>query len=379
LSDTDRELLLTALELADQARGRTSPNPLVGALVVRDGRVIGRGFHRGPGTDHAEVAAMKEAAGPNGDSFAGRLRGATMVVTLEPCSHHGRTPPCAEALIEAGVSRVVVGIVDPWPGVNGRGIARLREAGIEVQLADEAVAYRLRRQNEPFRKHALAGLPFVTYKYAVTLDGRVATESGHSAWISGPASRRRVQGLRAASDAVLVGAGTLRADDPRLTVRDVDVPRQPLRVVIDPALSIGKDAALVRSAAMGPVLLVCGTGVPAARRQELRREGVEVLPVAGGDGRRPDPRAVGRLLARRMVQTVLLEGGPTLAAAWWEAGLVDKVVAFVCPVIAGGAAAPGPLPAPGALRMDEALRLRDVTIERTGEDVCITGYRQDPW
>jgi diaminohydroxyphosphoribosylaminopyrimidine deaminase/5-amino-6-(5-phosphoribosylamino)uracil reductase len=375
LTDGDRHFLERALSLAERGRGLTSPNPVVGAVVVVQGRVVGEGFHAAAGRDHAEILAMKAAAG---DDLAGRLAGATVYVSLEPCCHHGRTPPCTEALIRAGVGRVVVGAEDPSPWVDGKGIAELRLAGVQVDLAPDDLAYRVRRQNDAFRKHVTHGLPFVTYKYAMTVDGRIATESGDSRWISGEESRLRVHHFRARSDAVMVGAGTLRTDDPRLTAREVPVHRQPLRVVVDTHLRVERTAAVVQTAAEGPVLLVCGLVVPEERRAEVREWGVEVEGVSTGHEGYPDPEAVARLLAGRQIQSVFLEGGARLAAAWWDAGLVDRVVAFVAPVVAGGAAAPGPLPSKGYPHMDAALRLRDVEAEPSGPDVMISGYVREP-
>jgi diaminohydroxyphosphoribosylaminopyrimidine deaminase/5-amino-6-(5-phosphoribosylamino)uracil reductase len=379
LTHDDQRFLERALVLAERGRGHTSPNPIVGALIVREGEVVGEGFHAGAGTDHAEVVALKDARQRGTDG----VRDATIYVTLEPCCHHGRTPPCTEALIAAGISRVVVGAVDPSPRMNGHGLAQLRAAGVAVDVADGALGYRARRQNDAFRKHAVRGLPFVTYKYAMTLDGHVATESGHSAWISGDESRLRVHQLRAEADAVLVGAGTLRADDPRLTARDVGAVRQPLRVVIDPLLRVAHEAALIASVGDGPVLLVCSPAVDPARADEVRSWGVEVMsvgPAPGGlAGSPPDPTAVARLLAERDVQALLLEGGPTLAAAWWAVGLIDRVLVFVAPILSGGRAAPGPLPVPGTQRMDEALRLRDVELGTSGADAVISGYLREPY
>ena len=332
-----------AIALAERGRGLTSPNPLVGAVVVREGRVVGEGFHAAAGMDHAEIVAMKSAVG---ELTPGALSGATVYVSLEPCCHHGRTPPCTQALIQAGVSRVVVAADDPSAWVHGRGLEELAAAGVTVDVADGDLNYRARRQNDPFRKHVTHELPFVTYKYAMTLDGRVATESGDSRWISGEESRRRVHQMRAWADAVLVGAGTLRHDDPRLTARDVPVHRQPLRVVVDPTLSITRDSALVSTVEEGPVLIVCSDTVPKERRSEAASWGVEVSACAGGSDAQPDPRDVARLLAARQVQDVFLEGGPRLAAAWWDADLIDRVLAFVAPAIAGGAGSPGPLPRP---------------------------------
>lgn len=380
LSADDRRLLTRALDLAEQGRGRTSPNPMVGAVVTRDSQILGEGFHARAGMDHAEVAAMKAAApGAMPPDFGGLLRGTTVYVSLEPCAHYGRTPPCADTLIAAGVARVVVAAEDPSPRVSGRGLARLRAAGVRVDVANGELEQRARRQNGPFRKWVTTGLPFVTYKYAMTLDGKVATERGHSAWISGAVSRRLVHEERAASDAVLVGAGTLRADDPLLTARDVAVERQPLRVVVDSHLSLSASSALVASAGENPTLIVCAASVDAGRVDEVRGWGIEVEPVDVDAKGRPSPQAVARVLGARGLQSVLMEGGPTLAAAWWESGLVDRVMAFVAPIVIGGAGAPGPLPARGGERMDEALRLKDARVERVGEDVLVVGFVGDPY
>jgi len=376
LNDQDRHFLERAIALAERGRGLTSPNPLVGAVVVREGRVVGEGFHAAAGQDHAEIVAMKSAVGT---VTPGVLHGATMYVTLEPCCHQGRTPPCTQALIEAGVTRVVVAADDPSTWVHGRGLEELSAAGVEVDLADGDINYRARRQNDPFRKHVTRGLPFVTYKYAMTLDGRVATESGDSRWISGEESRRRVHQMRAWSDAVLVGAGTLRHDDPRLTARDVAVHRQPLRVIVDPRLAIDHGSALVATVGEGPVLIVCADAVPEANRKKVASWGVEVVAVDGGSTGRPAPEGVARLLADRQVQSVFMEGGPRLAAAWWDSGLIDRVLAFVAPVVAGGAGSPGPLPSLGYPHMDAALRLRDVEITPSGADISISGYAAEPF
>jgi diaminohydroxyphosphoribosylaminopyrimidine deaminase/5-amino-6-(5-phosphoribosylamino)uracil reductase len=377
LGDFDILHMQRALRLAETARGQTSPNPIVGAVVVKDGVVCGEGFHAGPGLDHAEIAALKDAAGPD---FQGRLCGATMYVTLEPCCHFGRTPPCTQALLAAGVSRVVVGAIDPSPQVDGCGLEELRLAGVQVDLCEGPLAWEARRQNGPFRKHAVTGLPFVCYKYAMTLDGRVATEAGSSRWISGDESRRWVHQLRAWSDAVLVGEGTLRADDPLLTVRDVPASRKPLRVLVDESLSaIRKDCALVRSVGEGPVLAVHNETVSRERRDQVASWGVELAVVASGPDGHPAPHQVALLLGARQIQSVLLEGGPRLAASWWDAGLIDQVVAFVAPIVVGGASAPGPLPSAPNEPMSAAARLLDVAISRSGPDVVVSGYTKEPY
>ncbi|HLX33528.1 MAG TPA: bifunctional diaminohydroxyphosphoribosylaminopyrimidine deaminase/5-amino-6-(5-phosphoribosylamino)uracil reductase RibD [Gaiellaceae bacterium] len=308
-----------ALELAERGRGKTGDHPLVGAVVVQDGEIVGEGWYELDLVRHAEVAALEQAGE--------RARGATLYITLEPCSHHGRTPPCADAVVEAGVARVVVGARDPNPVVDGQGIARLQEAGIAVELLDDLVA---RRQNEAWRVWKARGRPFVTYKAALTLDGRVTVPGRR--WISGEESRRRVHELRAASDAVAVGMGTVRVDSPRLDARDVDALRQPRR------LAFGR----------GPL--------PKGSELELRSGPLdEELRALAADG----------------VQSLLLEGGPTLATAFVEAGLVDKVLFFVAPVLAGAGT-----PVLGELtRPLELLHLRS---EPSGEDVLVEAYLHEP-
>ncbi|MET0607513.1 MAG: bifunctional diaminohydroxyphosphoribosylaminopyrimidine deaminase/5-amino-6-(5-phosphoribosylamino)uracil reductase RibD [Gaiellaceae bacterium] len=309
-----------ALELAERGRGVVEgTHPLVGAVLVRDGEVVGEGWYSGRGTPHAEAAALA-AAGE-------RARGATLYVSLEPCSHHGATPPCADAVVEAGVSRVVAAVGDPNPKVNGRGIARLRKGGVEVEVAD---LWEARVQNEAWRVWVAQGRPFVTYKVAATIDGRVTVPGER--WVSGEESRSRVHELRASSDAVAVGMGTVRADDPALTARGVGAERQPRR------LAFGN----------GPL--------PEGSELELR------------PGRLEDELAA---LAGEGLRSLLLEGGPTLAGAFLAARLVDKLMVFTAPTVSGT----GPV-AFGALQ--EPLALRHVSVERIGDDVLLTAYLREP-
>lgn len=385
LSEKDVRYMEWALGLAEKGRGRTSPNPLVGAVIVSNGAVLGEGYHTGPGHDHAEVAALKDAMrraglpvghGENGCLQPARelFREATMYVTLEPCCTYGRTPPCTDALISAGIERVVVAVLDPSPDVNGRGVQMLRAAGVRVDFADDPLALRAKRQNGGMRKSVLQGLPFVTYKYAMTLDGRVAVDSGDSRWISSAESRALVHQWRAWSDAVVVGAGTAAADDPSLTARDVVCARQPVRVVVDAELGLRRDSRLVESVSAGPVLVVCAADTPAARRAEVESWGIETATVSRFTDGPLDPAAVGRELLSRDVQWVLLEGGPRLAGAWWSAGIIDRVAAFVCPRIASGVENRGPLRGSGALRMEDAVGLREIEVSGVGPDVLVVGY-----
>jgi diaminohydroxyphosphoribosylaminopyrimidine deaminase/5-amino-6-(5-phosphoribosylamino)uracil reductase len=323
----EARFMARALALAERGRGRTSPNPIVGAVVVRAGRVVGSGWHQRVGSDHAEVVALRQA-GP-------KARGATLYCTLEPCAHHGRTPPCVDAIIRAGVRRCVVALRDPHDIVDGRGLRRLREAGIEV-----AVGLLEREAREVlggyWRVHR-AGLPRVTWKLAVTLDGKVADGAGCSKWITGPGARRLVHRLRAESDAVVIGAGTARADDPRLTARLAgarDAVCQPLRVVCDTRLRLPLTLRLFGPALAKGTVVACGPTAPAARVRALERLGIAVwrLPLASG---RVSPRALAKRLARGGRHDVLLESGPTLGTAWLEAGLVSRIALFTAPRVLG--------------------------------------------
>ena len=384
-----------ALDLAEHARGWTSPNPIVGAVIVKDHEIRGEGFHVGPGRDHAEVAAIKDAlrrAGladeGEGDNAPGHaplsdsrrlLSGTTIYVSLEPCCTYGRTPPCTGALQTAGFDRVVVGALDPSEAINGKSLELLRAAGMRVDLADGDLNLRAKRQNTGVRKAMSLGLPAVTYKYAMTLDGRVATDSGDSRWISSDESRTLVHQWRAWADAVVIGAGTLLADDPALTVRHVKSERQPLRVVVDATLGLRGDSALVASLEQGPVLAVCGAGVERARRAEVESWGVQTVSVAAGMDGMLDPMEVCRCLVDRDVREVVLEGGARLAGAWWAAGCIDKVAAFVCPRLVSGSDNRAPLCGPGRAHMGEALALREVEVNQVGPDVLVTGYTGEPY
>ncbi len=309
-----------------------------------------------------------------GRSAPAQTVGATMYVTLEPCCVYGRTPPCVPALLSAGFARVVVGAVDPSEPVNGRGIQQLRDAGIQVDLAEGELSLRCKRQNDGFRKVSVTGLPFVIYKYAMTLDGRTASDTGDSKWISGTESRLAVHRMRSWVDAIVVGGGTLRADDPTLTAREVECRRQPLRVVVDTDLGVEPDAALVRTIGQGPVLMVCSDRVAERRRAQVRSWGLEVATLPGG---RPQPTAVARLLAQRGVQNVLLEGGATLAGAWWSAGLIDRVVAYVSPRLLSGEVLRSPLRGLGSETVAAGVQLLETEVLTLGPDVCISGFLRE--
>lgn len=362
-TERDARHLFRAIELAWQGRGRTSPNPLVGAVVVKAGNVIGEGWHAALGEPHAERAAL---AACSEDPAA-----ATLYVTLEPCCHHGRTPPCTDAIVEAGIGRVVVASDDPTDKAAGRGLGILRDEGVEVDLADGEVAEAARLQNQPFRKHARTGRPLVVLKSAMTLDGKVATRTGDSQWISGEDSRARAHRWRAESDAVVVGIGTALADDPQLTARVAGVHRQPRRVVFDSEARLPLTSNLVRSAAEAPVILVAGRAASRTAVQGLESAGVEVL-IASGENEGARVAAALDELGRRDVQSILLEGGPHLAGAFFDAGEIDEVRAFIAPMIAGGREAPASIEGQGVEDIGAARRALSTEVERIGDDVLVT-------
>jgi diaminohydroxyphosphoribosylaminopyrimidine deaminase/5-amino-6-(5-phosphoribosylamino)uracil reductase len=359
-------MMRLALAEARLARGWSSPNPPVGAVVARDGVVVGRGHTQPPGQAHAAVMALR-AAGP-------AAAGAELYVTLEPCRHHGRTPPCTDAIVAAGVARVHVAALDPNPAVDGAGLARLRAAGVAVTLGDGAAE--AAELIEGFATHVLTGRPLVIAKYAMSLDGRIATAAGHSRWITAEAARAHLHRLRAAVDAILVGAGTVVADDPLLTARpprDEPAPHQPLRVVLDSAGRLPPTARLFDPALPGRTLVATTERMPADRRSALRDRGVDLLLLPVG----PDGVSLPALLdalGERGVTSLLVEGGGRVHGAFFAGGLVHKILAYVAPVIIGGAAAPGPVGGGGAATMDAALRLVAPRVEPLGPDLLVTAY-----
>lgn len=357
--DTDVRFMRRALALARRAEGRTSPNPLVGAVVVRAGRVVGEGWHQGPGRPHAEVEAL-EAAGR-------RARGATLYLTLEPCVHTDkRTPPCAPEVVRAGVARVVAGMRDPNPKVAGRGLAALRAAGIRVDAPClEADCMGL---NAPYVRALATGLPWVTLKVAQTLDGKVATAKGESRWITGEAARRHGHGLRARSDVILVGIGTVLADDPALTCRLVRG-RDPVRVVVDARLETPPNARVLTDGRGAPTILVALAGAR-DRRRRLEAAGARVLTVPGRGGR-VDLAALLKGLVAEGWHRVLCEGGPRLAAGLVRAGLVNRVAFYTAPRILGGDDARGAVAGASPARLDGALALGPMRVRHLGEDILI--------
>jgi diaminohydroxyphosphoribosylaminopyrimidine deaminase/5-amino-6-(5-phosphoribosylamino)uracil reductase len=351
-----------ARRLAERGRFTVAPNPLVGAVVVRDDEVVGEGWHARAGEAHAEVRAL----GAAGDA----ARGSTLFVTLEPCNHHGRTPPCVEAVIGAGVARVVVGSLDPDRRMRGRSVEMLRGAGIDVEVLDDPAS---ERQNEQFFHRMRTGRPFVHVKLATTLDGRIAAAGGDSKWVTGEAARRRAHELRAEAGAVLVGAGTVRADDPTLTARGLpEDPPAVTRVVLDPRLTTGPDSELARTASKAPLIVFAGAGAPDGRAQPLRDAGADVVVAPMAEGGMDLPFVLDEL-GRRGVRGVLVEGGGETATGFVEGGLAQKLTLFYAPKLIGSEGVPM-IGALRATRMAEALQFRVSEVEKVGEDVAVTLY-----
>ena len=361
----DEKWMLAALELG--RGGRPSPNPHVGAVVVTGGEVVGKGFHERAGEDHAEIAALRQA-GPKAEK-------GTLYVTLEPCNHVGRTPPCTDAVIASKVARVVIGCRDPNPHVAGGGVEKLREAGIEVVIGvREADA---RALIAPWAKHVTRGIPYLSLKLALSLDGRIATRSGASKWVTGPEARARVHALRGAHDAVAIGIGTALTDDPRLTVRDAPG-SSPLRVVFDTKLRLPPHARLVETAPDVPTLVLCSVDAPASNEEALVTRGVEVLRAPSSAEGRIDPLAALRLLGARGVVTVMVEGGAELAGSILAGRLCDELHAFIAPSLLGPRGRPGAVDWAGPDTPAEAPRIANPRWELVGSDAYVHGVVQFP-
>jgi len=367
-TDTDNLHLARAIDLARKGTGVVRPNPVVGAVIARDGEVLGEGWHREYGAAHAEVNAI-EACGMKD------LSGATLYVSLEPCCHEGKTPPCTDAILQAGIGRVVVASDDPTEKASGRGLGILRDEGVEVVVADGELAASARLLNQAFRKHARVGRPWVLFKSAMTLDGKVATRTGDSQWISGEESRLRAHRWRASVDAVVVGIGTALADDPQLTARpgglEAEPGLQPRRVVFDSLARIPPSSQLVTAAAEIPLIVVVSRAAARADVDALEAAGAQVL-VATGENEPARVRSGLDLLGTLGVASVLLEGGPHLAGAFLDAGEIDEIRLFLAPMLLGGSAARDPLEGEGVEAISEALRALTMDCETVGEDLLIS-------
>lgn len=357
----DRDYMKAALELAARAKGRTSPNPMVGAVVVKEGKIIGRGYHLKAGTPHAEILALNEAGEAAG--------GATLYVTLEPCCHYGRTGPCTDAIINAGVARVVAAMSDPNPLVSGEGIRRLESAGIEVTagvMEEEALDL-----NEVFIKYITTRRPYVIAKAAVSIDGKIATRSGKSKWITGKKAREYGRRLRDWYDAIMVGIGTVMADDPSLTTR-LPGGRDPVRIILDSRARIPLNARVLTQQSEVSTIIAATTGAPPERVEALRSKGAEVLVV--NEGQAVDLNELMMVLGGRGITSVLIEGGAMVQGSAFSARIVDKVAWFIAPKIIGGRDAPGPVGGQGADDPSEAAGLERVKVTRLGPDLLVEGY-----
>lgn len=369
-TETDARHLLRTIELAARGGSRVNPNPRVGAVIVKDGETLGEGYHHAVGEPHAEVEAIRAAEGHD-------LSGATLYVSLEPCCHQGRTPPCTEAIKQAGISRVVVASDDPSEHACGRGLGILRDEGLDVVVADGEIADRARLLNQPFRKHARTGRPWVLFKSAMSLDGKVATRSGDSKWISGDESRLLVHQWRTAADAVVVGIGTALADDPALTARvggsdsDELAQRQPRRVVFDSMAQLPLTARLLADVDTIPVTVVVSRAAQRADIDALAAHGVDVI-VATGENEPARVRSALDQLGQDGITSILLEGGPKLAGAFLDAGEIDEVRLFIAPLVMGGRAARDPIESEGVEAVADAVRSRTLGCERIGEDLLVS-------
>ncbi|MGI6451989.1 MAG: bifunctional diaminohydroxyphosphoribosylaminopyrimidine deaminase/5-amino-6-(5-phosphoribosylamino)uracil reductase RibD [Syntrophomonadaceae bacterium] len=353
-----------ALELAVLGTGRTSPNPMVGAVIVKDSKIVGEGYHSRAGMPHAEIYALRQA----GEA----ARGSTLYVTLEPCSHFGRTPPCVKAIVDSGIKKVVAAVLDPNPKVAGKGMAFLKNAGINCEvgiLENEA-----RKLNEVFFKYITTGKPFVTVKTAMTLDGKIATYTGDSRWITGEKARQFVHQLRNNYDAIMVGIGTVLADDPLLNTRlDMKETRDPVRVIIDGNLDLPEEGQIARSSINQRTLVFTARIEKADKARRLKAMGMEVIEVGGSPSQVPIDQVLDEL-GQREICSVLVEGGAELNAYLFEHKLVDKVYWFIAPKIIGGRNAVTPVAGNGLALMKDAMNLQDAEIERMDKDILITAY-----
>jgi diaminohydroxyphosphoribosylaminopyrimidine deaminase/5-amino-6-(5-phosphoribosylamino)uracil reductase len=363
MNSADEKYMRMALRLAEKARGRTSPNPMVGAVVVKDGKIISRGWHRKAGEPHAEAIALKKAGAA--------AEGATLYVTLEPCSHTGkRTPPCSPLVIQSGITRVVVAMIDPNPKVSRGGVKTLSAAGIDVITG--VVEAEARKLNEAYIKHITTGMPFVTLKIAQTLDGKIATSSGESKWITGEKAREEAHRLRDINDAILVGINTVLKDNPSLTTR-IPGGRDPLRVIVDSTLRIPLNAKVLTQKSPVKTIVATVAGAPKNKIVKLQKAGVEVLVVKSAQGR-VELRDLMKKLGKRDIMSVLVEGGAEINFSALKSGIVDKAVLFIAPTLMMGKDALCSIGGASPVKLNQALRLSEVTSRFVGQDLMIEGY-----
>lgn len=354
-----------ALKLAEKGRGYTNPNPMVGSVVVQDGEIVGRGYHQKAGKPHAEIEALQEAGE--------KSRGATLYVTLEPCCHYGRTPPCVDRVLRAGIRKVVAAMQDPNPKVSGKGIQQLQRAGVEVQVG--ILAKEARQLNEVFIKYITTKLPFVLCKMAMSLDGKIATVGGESKYITHAQSREWVHRMRSELDAVMIGINTVLNDDPLLTTRLKDRPgRSPHRVIVDSKLRIPLEARVLDKDPVVKTLIFTLESASAEKRKNLEAKGAMVFPVKENESGRVVLHSVLEQLGRMEISSLLLEGGAEINASAFQESLVDKVVCFIAPQIIGGRTAPTPVGGDGIVNLSKSILLHDIQTRMLGEDIMIEGY-----
>ncbi|MDA0691773.1 MAG: bifunctional diaminohydroxyphosphoribosylaminopyrimidine deaminase/5-amino-6-(5-phosphoribosylamino)uracil reductase RibD [Nitrospinae bacterium] len=354
-----------ALELARKGAGRTSPNPMVGAVIIKNGRVVGEGYHKKAGFPHGEIEALKKAGS--------QANGADLYVNLEPCCHFGKTPPCTDAIIAAGIRKVIVGMSDPNKLVRGKGFRKLRQKGIEVVTG--VLGQECTRLNEVFVKYICTHRPFVILKTAVSLDGKIATSSGQSQWITGAKARQRVHQIRNEVDAIVAGAGTIVADNPLLTTRlgKKSNVKHPVRVVLDNENLVPLNANVFKNTDSQRVFYIAGKNISVSRKKALIQKGVEVLSLKEKKGK-VDLQHLMQTLGEKELTSVLIEGGGEVNASFLEAGLVDKVMVFVAPILIGGRDAPGPVGGNGISRLADALKIKNMTVSSIGNDWLLEGY-----
>ncbi len=363
--ESDEKYMWLALDLAQQGMGRTSPNPMVGAVIVKDGEILGTGYHQKAGTHHAEIYALNMAGE--------RAKGATLYVTLEPCAHFGRTPPCTEKIIQAGLERVVISMIDPNPLVSGSGAAALREAGIKVK--EGVLKEKAKKLNETFLKYITSGMPFTILKSAMSMDGKIATKKGFSRWITSEKSREFSHQLRNQVDAIMVGIGTVLADNPRLTTRlEGEDIRSPVRVIVDTNGLLPLESRVVRhSNSETKTILATTQMAPYEKLKALTNLGVEVYQGQSKDNQ-VDLKALLKYLGDKEISSLLVEGGATLNYSLIKEGLVDKTLFFIAPRVIGGSKAPTPVGGEGVDFLDEAWEIQDIKVKYLGKDILLTGY-----